>query len=147
MLLPGFSAAFHATTLGRSPSMVSVYRKRAQGAAERDPGLKKLVRELMVAFTPADGARMAQLRGSAQLPYWSRLAICDWHKRGASRQEIADLFRCSKGTVTNVLTGRTGGYQPTTGARQLSASQTNPPGKFYSKHQRWRTLLGAYCLG
>lgn len=132
MLLPGFSVAYHAETLSRSRSMVSLSRKRASEAAQRNPALPLLVRDMVGALTPADGVQMARLRGRAHLPYWSRLAICEWRKSGVPRKRIAETFNCSLSTVGNVLAGGAGGYEAMSGLRRLTQAQLNPPGKFLS---------------
>ena len=130
MLVPGLSVAFHAETLGRSRSMISLYRRRASEAAKQEPALSLLTREIVGTLTPADGMRMAQMRGSAHLPYWSRLAICEWCKRGIAREVIAEHFRCSLSTVGNVLAGRGSGYEPLSGERVLTKPQRRPPGQY-----------------
>lgn len=74
--------------------------------------------------------QMARLRGSAQLPQHSLLAICEYRERGMSRAEIAKAFCCSIGTVARALQFRNQGYDPLSGARRLSRGQQRPPGQF-----------------
>jgi hypothetical protein len=79
---------------------------------------------------PEYGLEMARMRGRAQLPAWSRLAIAEYSKRGFSRREIAVAFRCSLGTVANILQGKGLGYAPFSGQRILTATQRVPPGQW-----------------
>ena len=84
----------------------------------------------LAALRPDDAVLMAQQRGSAQLPYWSILAMAEYYSRGFSRQEIARAFCCSKGTVARALQWKATGYEPITGRRRLTAAQQKPPGQF-----------------
>lgn len=145
MLLQGFSIAFHAASLGRSRTMISNYQREAQAAAKDDPSILTMVREMICSISPADGVRMAQLRGSSHLPYWSRLAISEWCKRRASRQQIANAFHCSTSTVSNVLAGNGRGYDALSGVRKLTASQRSPPGMI--RQGKFDTLLTANYHG
>ena len=142
MLVPGLSVAFHAETLDRSRSMVSLYLQRASEAAKQNPAVSLLTREIVGTLTPADGMRMAQLRGPAHLPYWSRLAICEWRKRGVSRNHIAENFHCSLSTVGNVLAGAGGGYVAMSGVRRLTQAQLNPIGKIRANPEACSTECG-----
>jgi hypothetical protein len=130
MLLPGIAAAFHAATIGTSATTIASYRKRAAAAAHRDPSLVARARAAADRFTAEDGLRMAQLRGRAQLPHWARMAMFEYRKRGLSRSEIAVVFRCSRGTVANVLQGKGTGYGVLSGERRLTETQRRPPGRW-----------------
>ena len=130
MLMPGFSMAFHAATLGRSRSSIATYRRQAQEAALAYPAVTLLVLSKLGALTVYDGLQMAQCRGKAQLPHWSLLAMCEFRERGHSRREIAAAFRCSPGTVAHALQFRNRSYEPLSGARRLTAVQRRPPGQF-----------------
>lgn len=79
---------------------------------------------------------MAQVRGRAQLPTWSRLAIGEYRNRGFSRREIADAFRCSPGTVANVLQGKGATYALFSGERRLTHAQQHPPGRWKRSGKR-----------
>lgn len=127
MLMPGFSLAFHAAALGRSRTSIMSYRAAAIEAARSDPRVLEAVDAAIWAMRPEHGLAMAQARGTAQLPYWSRLAICDYRKRGLSRPAIANAFRCSLGTVANVLQGKGSSYSLFSGVRCLTSAQRNPP--------------------
>lgn len=136
MLLPGFSIAFHAETLDRSCSSVASYRAAAKKAANDDPTIWILVKRMAGAITAEHGMQMAQRRGRAQLPFWSRLAMFDYRKRGLSRREIARNFCCSTATVTNVLQGKGRGYDPLTGERILTLAQKCPPARWLPEEVR-----------
>ena len=128
MLMPGFSLAFHAVTLCRSRSSILAYRTAAVQAARADEVIATIMETLIGDMRAEHGLQMAQRRGSSQLPYWSRLAICEFRKRGLSRSEIAAAFRCSLGTVANALQGRGCSYERLSGRRQLTPPQSCPPG-------------------
>lgn len=130
LLTPGLSLSFHSASLGRSRSSIASYRAAAVAAARCDPAIPAMVEAAVGAMRAEDGLLMAQRRGAAQLPFWSRLAICEYRKRGLSRTEIASAFRCSLGTVANVLQGKGGSYGALSGERNLTDAQRNPPGKW-----------------
>ena len=79
------------------------------------------------ALNAETGLQMARLRGRAQLPHWSLLAICEFRERGFSRRLIASDFRCSLGTVAHALQFRNQSYEPLSGARRLTKGQQRPP--------------------
>ena len=130
MLLPGFSIAFHAATLGRSRSSIATYRRQAQKAALADSGIGSLMLTQLSALSVDDGLQMARLRGRAQLPHYALLAICEFRERGLSRRQIASDFRCSPGTVAHALQFRNRSYEPLSGVRRLTATQQRPPRQF-----------------
>lgn len=135
MLIPGLSGSFFSAALDRSKSSVWYYRAEALRAAKADPTIFDHVDQLVAEIRPEDALTMAQVRGRAQLPSWSKMAICEFRKRGHSRSEIAKAFRCSTSTVANVLQGKRVAYDLFTGARQLTPQQANPPGKWHSSMQ------------
>lgn len=135
MLLPGLSLAFYAGVLGRSRSSIAAYRAAAIEAAQLDPAIIDAVNAAVWAMRAEHGLRMARLRGKAQLPSWSRLAIGEYRKRGFSRREIAAAFRCSPGTVANVLQGKGSAYALFSGERRLTQAQRNPPGRWVAGAQ------------
>ena len=130
MLLPGLSTSFHVVTLGRSRSSIALYRARAAEAASNDPAVAAALADMISNLRAEDGLRMAQLRGRSQLPYWSRLAMFDYRKRGWSQKDLAEAFRCSRGTVGNILRHAGMTYDPLSGERQLTGPQMNPPAKW-----------------
>ena len=75
LLLPGLSLSFYAAALGRARSSVSAYRAAAIEAAQSDPAIAAAVDAAVWAMRAEHGLQMARLRGKAQLPSWSRLAI------------------------------------------------------------------------
>lgn len=129
ILTPGFSLAFHSVTLNRSLTSIATYRAKALQAAQNDPTITNMVKANVRAIGPEQGLAMAQARGGSQLPYWSRLAIRDWRKQGASRSEIAKAFQCSGGTVADVLNGKGLSYH-LSGQRRLTPAQAKPPGQW-----------------
>jgi hypothetical protein len=141
MLLPGFSLAFHAAALGRSRSSLNVYRAAAIAAAQTDPAVLTAVDAAVRAMRAEDGLQMAHVRGRAQLPAWSRLAIGEYRNRGFSRREIADAFHCSHGTVANVLQGKGTTYALFSGERRLTHAQQNPPGRWLRGERSASRLL------
>ena len=136
ILLPGFSLAFHAETLGRSRTSIATYRAAAIKAARSDRSILAAVDAAVWAMRAEDGLQMARLRGKAQLPSWSRLAIGEYRKRGVSRRDIATAFRCSTGTVANVLQGKGTAYALFSGERRLSHAQRDPPGRWQRGRNR-----------
>lgn len=130
MLMPGFSLAFHAVTLRRSRSSIMAYRTAAIEAARANEAIATVMDTLIREMKAEHGLQMARQRGSSQLPYWSRLAICEYRKRGVSRSEIAAAFRCSPGTVANILQGRGRSYGTLSGTRKLTPAQRCPPGQW-----------------
>lgn len=133
MLLPGLSLSFYAAALGRSRSSVATYRAAAIDAAQSDPAIIAAVDAAVGAMRAEHGLQMARLRGRAQLPAWSRLAIGEYRKRGFSRREIAAAFRCSPGTVANVLQDKGTSYALFSGERRLTNAQRHPPGKWRAR--------------
>lgn len=129
MLLPGFSLAFHAATLGRSRTSIATYRTRARQAALDSPRLKEMIDAQLSALRPEHGVQMARLRGRAQLPHFSLLAIAEYRARGLSRRELATAFCCSSGTIANCLQWKNQAYDAMSGERRLSAAQMAPPGR------------------
>ncbi len=130
MLVPGFSLSFYAAALGRSRSSVAAYRAAAIEAARSDPAIMAAVDAAVWSMRAEHGLKMARLRGKAQLPAWSRLAIGEYRKRGFTRREIAAAFRCSPGTVANVLQGKGSAYALFSGERRLTQAQQHPPGRW-----------------
>lgn len=136
MLLPGFSLSFYAAALNRSRSSIANYRAAAVEAAQFDVTIMEAVESAVCAIKAEHGLQMALYRGKAQLPTWSRLAIGEYSKRGFSRREIAKIFRCSCGTVANVLQGKGITYDLFSGTRNLSPSQMKPSGRWQASKLR-----------
>lgn len=146
MLLPGLSLSFYAAALGRSRSSVSAYRAAAIEAAQSDPAIAAAVDAAVWAMRAEHGLQMARLRGKAQLPSWSRLAIGEFRKRGFTRREIAVAFRCSPGTVANVLQGKGTAYALFSGERRLTPAQQPPPGRWPRRKDSCSGITGARDL-
>ena len=130
VLLPGMSQSFLAEVLGRTRSSITVYRAAAMEASRSDASIMRAVDAAVHALRAEHGLQMARLRGKAQLPSWSRLAIGEYRRRGFSRREIANAFRCSHGTVANVLQGKGTAYALFSGERRLTHAQQHPPNKY-----------------
>lgn len=144
MLQPGLSLSFYSAALGRSRSTVAAYRAAAIGAARSDPAITAAVDATVWAMRAEHGLQMARLRGKAQLPAWSRLAIGEYRNRGFTRREIAAAFRCSPGTVANVLQGKGTSYALFSGERRLTHAQLHPPARWAAREgvdESRRTLV------
>lgn len=126
LLLPGLSNTFHQQVLGRSYTTVRGYRAMAREEAERHPELWRDAESVVRKLTSADGLLMAQLRGRSQLPFWSKLAIVEYRKRGHSISELAGSFKCSRRTIHNVI--RSGNFLSC--QRTLPPNKLSPPNKF-----------------
>lgn len=133
MLMPGFTTAYWMQVHGRCYTTIAKWQAQAKCAAERDPELGPAVKAAMCAISPADGMYMARIRGPTQMPFWSRLAIVEYRKRGYGVTEIANAFRCAPRTVGNVVR-RSVFLSP---QRVLTPYQRNPPAK-----RQGRTVQG-----
>jgi hypothetical protein len=129
MLMPGFSNAYHRAVLRRGYTSIRKYRLEAEAAAHADPELVTLAHAAVTKFSPADGMLMAQFRNGCQLPFWSKLAIVEYRKRGHTIPAVAQAFHCSPRTIVNV-TRNTVFVMP---QRRLTYFQQNPPSKIASK--------------
>lgn len=116
ILLPGFSTSFWMRAYGRCYSTIAAWKAKAR--ADEDE-----IQKAMSTLAPADGLAIARFRGPAQMPFWSRLAIADYRKRGFRVREIAEAFQCSERTVANVIS-QTRFLSP---ARHLTEYQRKPP--------------------
>jgi len=141
MLLPGLSVSFYAAALGRSRSSVATYRAAAMEAARSNPAIMAAVDATVWSMRAEHGLQMAKVRGSAQLTAWSRLAIFEYRRRGFSRREIAAAFRCSPGTVANILQGKGTAYALFSGERRLTPSQLCPSGRWHAGKPRTSSIF------
>jgi hypothetical protein len=128
LLTPGLSRAFHANILGVSRTTVAKYVDWSRALGHADPSLFDQVRKNIESISAEDGLKMAQRRGRAHLPWWSRLAIAEYAHRLGGTGEVARLFTCSRRTVQLALTRWPIAYDPLTGERKLSSTQAAPPG-------------------
>ena len=131
MLAPGFTSVFHAHTLQRSLTSITNYRRAARKRAQGDPSMRAAAEALVNGIQPEHGLAMARSRGRTQLPYWSRLAIGEFRKRGLTRRELASAFNCSRATIANVLKRHSRGFNALSGARILTSCQEAPPGMWH----------------
>ena len=91
------------------------------------------MRSMVRAIGPDQGLAMAQVRGDAQMPHWSRLAIRDFRKAGWKIARIAEEFCCSSGTVQHVIQGKGQGYAVFSGERRLTSAQAAPSGSWHKQ--------------
>ncbi len=139
LLTPGFSRAYHQHALGVSDTTIARYIQWGQEFALSDQTILDSVRENASSITREDGLKMAQRRGRAHLPWWSRLAIADFRDRLGSTAEVASLFKCSRRTVQLILKTWPIAYDPLSGERRLSRTQTSPPGMWRSSRRALAT--------
>jgi hypothetical protein len=127
LLTPGFGTAYHQQVLGVSNATLWKYTQWARELARQDPALSEGVADNVASITCDDGLLMAQRRGTAHLPFWSRLAICEYLQVLDDAAKIARMFRCSKRTLYNVRTGQSLNYDLLTGVRRPNSTQLRPP--------------------
>lgn len=120
LLLPGVSTAFLMHVTGRCYTTIKRWQAEVQLLQPQNGIL-----ELMGSQSAADGMLMSTLRGSCQMPFWSRIAAIEYRKRGYTASQIANAFQCSERAIY-YITGRTIATQP---ARQLTQFQQNPPSR------------------
>lgn len=120
ILIPGFSISFLVQVTGRCHSTVVRWKKEVSGIVPQSD-----VQALMQNLSPADGMLMSRVRGSAQMPFWSRLAAIEYRKRGFSVRAIAAAFNCSPRTVFYISKKSV----VTQIDRRLTEYQLNPPSK------------------
>ena len=128
LLTPGFPQTYHRQLFGVSDTTIAKYVAWSRDLAVTDPSIADVVGENAASITANDGLRFAQLRGSAHLPWWSRLAIAEFNHRLANTGEVAALFKCSRRTVQLALKNLPCSYDFMTGERRLSSTQQAPPG-------------------
>lgn len=133
LLTPGFSRAYHQRALGVSDTTIAKYVEWSRDLAAGDPTIFDRVSDNAASITAEDGLKMAQRRGAAHLPWWSRLAIAEFVQRLGSTSEVASLFHCSRRTVQLALKNSPASYEPLSGERRLSQTQASPPGKWSSR--------------
>lgn len=130
LLTPGFSTAYHSHTLGVSANTIRKHLSWSRTSALKDPAIADDVERNLASITAEDGLRIAQIRGTTHLPWWSRLAIAEFSARLQCTSEVAALFRCSRRTVQQALTRGCHSYDMLTSARRLSSSQASPSRKW-----------------
>jgi hypothetical protein len=123
--MPGFSTAYWMQVLGRCYMTIAKWKDGARVSAEQDPELESAVKAAMCNISPADGMLMARVRGASQMPFWSRLAVVEYRKRGYKLTEIAGAFQCAPRTVSYIV--QRGVFL--TPERKLTRYQENPPAK------------------
>ena len=139
---PGLSRAYHANVLGASDTTIAKYVDWSEARARTESLIFNLVQENASSITPEDGLKMAQRRGRAHLPWWSRLAIAEYAQSLGDTGEVARLFNCSRRTVQFALKRWPVAYDPLTGERRLSHTQASPPGRWISSTSRPPSAVG-----
>ena len=122
LLTPGFSRSYHQHVLRTSNATIWKYMAWARELARRDPKIDEMVSANVGSITRDDAIQMAQRRGPCQLPFWSRLAVCEC-LLDTDAGRVAVIFGCSKRTLVNIRVGRCVSYDPITGARITTAAQ------------------------
>lgn len=118
--LPGVTIAWLARANRCSPN--TIRRARAATDAKDDS-----VHELLSNLSAENGVEMARLRcPRGQLPLWSRMAIAEYARQGATYEQLMHLFGVGRSTVYRALHSRTSTFSPLSGHRHLSASQRAP---------------------
>lgn len=135
LLTPGFTFGYHQRVLGISNITLARHLAIAKQQQSIDPTLADAVYDNLSSITAEDGLIMALRRGTAHLPHWSRMAICEYLERLGAAYKVARLFECSATTVTNVVKLGLGSYDVLSAERRLASQQVHPPGK-------WRTRGG-----
>ena len=114
--LPGVTTAWLAQANGVSVRTIMRWQQRTNPA---DADVSSMTAEL--------GCAMATLRRpGSMLPLWSRMAIAELARRGASYKELARRFQCGESTVWRCVKGRSGSFAPLSGQRLLTGQQLDP---------------------
>ena len=130
LLTPGFTNGYHQQVLSISGVTVATFLARARAAQGTDPSITDAVAANVVSISPYDGLLMAQRRGSAHLPLWSRLALCHYYRELGSANKVAELFSISPATAHNVLKHGAGGFDLLSSERRLAPQQLSPSGQW-----------------
>ena len=118
--LPGVTVAWLAHVNGVTPETIRRWRRTTQ---RDDPAIG----EFMAQMTLELAARMARLRpGRSLLPFWSRLAIAEYHRMGTDYDTLSRLFRCSRNTIWRALKHESSAFHTLTGERRLTHVQAAP---------------------
>lgn len=127
--LGGFTNLALANILNVNPRTIYEWKQHPTGigGAGDDP-LDRMTSEVALA--------LARRRGNGQLPYWSRLAVLDYRKRGYSRAELAAIFRCGEKTVSRILNHQGWRHEWVTGKVRLTQGQRRPPAAGYGKVEK-----------
>lgn len=115
---PGVTSAWLAHANGVSVKTIQRWRDRAD-----------LPPVDLSSMTAEMGLEMALLRPpGCVLPMWSRMAMAEFARRGASYAELAKLFQCGISTVWRCVTGKTSGFTVLSGRRRLTQQQRSAVG-------------------
>jgi hypothetical protein len=129
LLTPGFSRSYHKQALRVSNATVWKYTAWARELAARDPRIFDMVAANVASISRDDAVLMAVLRGRCQLPFWSKLAICELLNERLEPREVANIFNCSPRTIQYARSQPSIAYNFLTADRQLSSSQLSPPAR------------------
>ena len=129
LLTPGFSRSYHQHVLGVSNATMWKYSAWAKEAASQDPQINDMVDANIASITREHAIHMAQRRGHCQLPFWSKLAICEMLEEGTDPSRLALIFGCSTRSVHYARTRPSLAFNFLNGTRQISSSQLAPPAR------------------
>jgi hypothetical protein len=129
LLTPGFSRSYQQRALRVSNATLWKYACWANDVADRNPLLASMVNQNVSAITREHAIHMAQRRGHCQLPFWSKLAICEMLEEGTDPSRLALIFGCSTRSVHYARTRPSLAFNLLNGTRQISSSQLAPPAR------------------
>lgn len=130
LLTPGFTLGYHQHVLGISSVTLARHITIAKAEQAIDPTIHADVQTNIGSITAEDGLAMARRRGAAHLPFWSRLAICEYLERLGTANKVAKLFGCSPATVTNMRRPGAGAFDFLSVSRRLTPQQQHPAGQW-----------------
>jgi hypothetical protein len=129
LLTPGFSRSYQQHALGVSNATMWKYATWAREAADRNSLIGDMVNANIGSITREHAIQMAQRRGHCQLPFWSKLAICELLEEGTDPGRVALIFGCSARSVYYARTRPSVAFNFLNGTRQISSSQMAPPAR------------------
>jgi transposase-like protein len=115
------------------PGVTTAWLARANGVSERTirwrrankPTAPAKMREALSAIDAEMGCNMVLSRPpSAPLNYWTRMAIAERAHRGETYAELCKAFGVNKSTVWRCIHRMAKGFQPLSGTRVLTVSQS-----------------------
>ena len=114
--LPGVTTSWLAHANGVTVKTIERWRLKSSTA---DVDLTILTAEV--------GLEMAQIRPArCMMTVWSRMAVAEYARRGASYTELATMFQCGLSTVWRCVRRWPGGFAPLSGRRLLTVQQLAP---------------------
>jgi hypothetical protein len=129
LLTPGLARSYQRQALGVSNATIWKYATWAHELADSDPRIADMIDANISSITREHAIQMARRRESCQLPFWSKLAICEMLGEGEEPSRLAMLFRCCIRTVHYARSRPTIAFNLLNGTRQISSSQLAPPAR------------------